>query len=213
MRIDRHVLCAIDDFQQNKLDSALMHACFATEGTAKKIFKIKGKSSYKKCLRKYYWIIEPMIGGGINLEETKWNNVKIDDGYGTKITNPDLADIIYHIFRCNNAHGEEVPPMYSLCPSGDGYSTWFLSEDQILMPDRIIWALLAVSVFSKANMNVSSDGDYYLSWGSESLGLGIHKFVIKEWWGREDDFCAFITPHNKTRVKLDKLERLQEASK
>lgn len=119
MKLERHVLSAIDDFENGKLDAALMHACFAIDGTAKKLFKTQGRASYKKCIRKYYWIIEPMIGGCVNLEETKWNNVAIEDGYGKTIADADLADIIYHVFRCKNAHGEAVPANYALLPSGD----------------------------------------------------------------------------------------------
>ncbi len=75
------------------------------------------------------------------------------------------------------------------------------------MPEHIIWALLAISVFSKANRGIRTDGDYYLSWGSETLGIGIHKFIIKDWWGREEDFRLFLSRQNPNpnRVKLENL--------
>lgn len=206
MRLEQHVLHAIDDFDQGKKDSALMHACFAIDGTARKIFPKNGvgRQGYKNCIRKYWWLVEPFIGSGLNLEETKWTHITLDDGHGKKIIDPDLADIIYHVFRCSHAHAEEVPLRYELLPVSDGYSTWAVGIDDgsLQMPERIIWALLAISVFSGVNSDIKTDGDYYLTWGSESLGIGIHRFVIKEWWGREDDMRGFLSQFNHIRVKM-----------
>jgi hypothetical protein len=72
------------------------------------------------------------------------------------------------------------------------------------MPDRIIWALLGIAVFSKVNAGEKSDGTYYLS-------LGDDQFQICNWWGREDDFRPVAGRYNQTRVKLAKLDRLEKA--
>ncbi len=122
MKIEEHVFLALDAWERNETDHALMHACMAVDGTAKKIAannntannntannntannntaKISTPQKYKSCLRENYWIIEAMMGGGVNLTETKWLNLKIDNGHGKIIAEPDLADFIYHIFRCN----------------------------------------------------------------------------------------------------------------
>lgn len=63
------------------------------------------------------------------------------------------------------------------------------------MPDRVVWALLAVAVFAHVNRGEQSTGDYYLS-------LGMEQFRICDWWGREDDFRPVAERYNKTRVKL-----------
>lgn len=206
MEVEQHVQYAIDDFEAKKLESALMHACIAIEGTARKISsKPKaGRGDYKQCIRDYAWIIEPMIGGGIDQVKTIFTGLNIDDGSGKAIPSADLADVIYHIFRCNLAHSKSVPLEYRLLPSGDGWSMWSIGDGVLQMPDRIIWALLAVSVFSKANTGVVTHGNYYLTWGSEALGLGIQKFVIKDWWGREEDFKNFLSEKNPnpTRVTI-----------
>ncbi len=36
MELQDHIIYAIDDYESKKLESALMHACFAIEGTARK---------------------------------------------------------------------------------------------------------------------------------------------------------------------------------
>lgn len=44
MKIEQHVCYAIDDYQAGKLDSALMHACMAIDGTAKNLFSSGGNT-------------------------------------------------------------------------------------------------------------------------------------------------------------------------
>jgi len=209
MKLENNVLFAIDDYEMKKLDSSLMHACFAIEATARNLYSMRNVTNkeYKRCIRDYIWIIEAMIGGGLNLEETPWKNLRENfrcyKENGRPIENPDLADVIYYIFRCNNAHGKEVPINYQILPCEDGRSGWIIADGVLQMPERIIWALLAISVFSKANNNIKTSGNHYLTWGSESLGLGTKKFIIKDWWGREDDFKDFISKQNIIRVKLE----------
>ena len=179
-----------------------MHACIAIDGTAKKFSQKYSKQSYKNYLRQYWWLIERFIGGGLDLQNTKWNHITLDNGHGKIITDSDLADIIYHIFRCRNAHGEEIPLEYELLPVSDGYSEWIigLQDQRLHMPERIIWALLAVVVFSKANSDIKTDGEYCLTWGSEQLG--IKEFIIKDWWGKEDQVKEFFQPYEQIRVKI-----------
>ncbi len=51
------------------------------------------------------------------------------------------------------------------------------------MPETIIWSLLAVVIFSNANANIKTEGDYFLSWGSKTIGY--KKFLVKNSWGKE----------------------------
>ena len=203
MKLSEEVLYAIDDVAARKFDAALLHACITIDATAKRLYPCERKVGvrYTACLRDYYWIIEPMIGAGLNLVESRFSNVQLG-----KNRSPDLADIIYEIFRCSHTHGDEVPACFSTVPTvGPFGSNWLLARGELHMPDRIIWALLAIAVFSKANAGERSHGTYYLS-------LGNDQFPICDWWGREDDFRPVADQYNQTRVKLDKLEQFQEAS-
>jgi hypothetical protein len=200
MKLSQHVLCAIDDAGAKKFDPALLHACIAIDATSKRLYPSERRVGrrYVECLRVYYWIIEPMMGAGLNLVETRFSNIKLRN-----TASPDLAEIIYEIFRCSHGHGDEVPPNFCVLPSRGGFgSEWGLGRDELHMPDRVVWALLAVSVFSKANRGEKTTGSYYLSLGDE-------QFLISEWWGREDEFRPIAARYNQTRVKLDKLERLE----
>ncbi len=210
MKLEDHVIRAIDLFQENKKEEALLHACIAIDSTSQKLFQKSksGRKEYKRCIRNYWWLIERFIGDGLNLEETRWTNLSIEDGNGSVIQDPDLADVIYHIFRCNHVHGKDVPQNFSLLPTEDGRYSWVIERGKssaVKMPESIVWALLAVIVFSKANSGVKSNGDYYLTWGSKTLGIGPEKFIIKDWWGREEDVRLLLSKYKQIRVKLDGL--------
>ncbi|MDE2347512.1 MAG: hypothetical protein KGL92_03320 [Gammaproteobacteria bacterium] len=199
MKLADQVLYAIEDATAGRFDSALLHSCTAIDATSRRLSPGENRVGvrYVRCLRQYYWIIEPMIGAGLNLIETKFTNIRLRNSAA-----PDLAEVIYEILRCSHAHGDEVPPQYSIIPSPDpGYTRWELKKDELHMPGRIIWALLGVAVFSKANASETSVGTHYLS-------LGANQFPISDWWGREDDFRPFAEKSNQTRVKVEGLERL-----
>jgi hypothetical protein len=96
MKVTQHVLYAIDDAEAGKFDSALMHACFSIDATAKRLPnapKLVG-DRYKACLRQYYWLLEPMVGAGFNLVDSRFANVQLK-----KNISPDFADLIYEILR------------------------------------------------------------------------------------------------------------------
>lgn len=204
MKLVRHVTCAIDDGTHGKLDSALLHACIAIDATAKRLAPNERRVGvrYVECLRNYYWLIEPMIGGGLNLAETRFSNIQLKN----TIT-PDLAEVVYEIFRCSHAHGDEVPSEFSVIPShGNFYSEWELARGELHMPDRVVWALLSVAVLSRVNAAENSEGTYYLSLGDE-------QFPIKDWWGQEEAFRTVVETCNRTRIRIDGLERIEKSIK
>src|SRR6267142_1238304 len=104
MKLSRQVICAFDDALQGKFESALLHACIAIDATSKRLYPNEKRVGvrYIQCLRDYYWIIEPMIGVGLNLVDMRFSNVPFRNN-----PTPDLAEIIYTVFRCSHAHGEE----------------------------------------------------------------------------------------------------------
>lgn len=137
------------------------------------------------------------MGAGLNLAETRFTNVRV-----RSTASPDFADVIYEIFRCGHAHGDEIPSAFSVLPSMGGfYSEWQFGHGELHMPDRVIWALLSVVVLAEVNRNETTTGTYYLSLGNE-------RFPVREWWGRENDFRSVASRYNKVRVKLDGLEHL-----
>ena len=196
MKLPDQVRCAIEDTEAGKFEAALLHACTGIDATSRRLFpneKLVGVR-YKDCLRHYYWLLEPMVGSGINLEETRFTNIKLKG-----VTSPDFADVVYEVFRCHHAHGDEVPPEFEVVPTVGGWgSRWVLAEGRLHMPDRVVWALLALAVLSRVNAGERSDGEYYMSLGDE-------RFIIAQWWGREADFRPIAERYNTVRVKLEGL--------
>jgi hypothetical protein len=196
MKLSEQVLCAIDDAEEaGKFNAALLHACISIDTTSKRLYPSEKRVGvrYVNCLRRYCWLLEPMIDAGLNLVDTRFSNIKL-----RKTASPDFAEIIYEVFRCCHAHGDEVAPTFSVTISkGPFLSHWTLTEGELHMPDRVVWASLAVAVFAEVNRGEKSTGNY--------LSLGTEQFRICDWWGREDDFRPVAERYNKTRVKLDGL--------
>jgi hypothetical protein len=206
MKLTDQIRCIFDDAAAGKPEAALLHACTSIDATAKRLYPANGsgvRARFVRCIREYYWLIEPMMGVGFNLEETIFSNLTIPNLKKP----PDFADVIYAIHRNSHAHGDEVHPSYELIKTTGPYgSQWEIGADHLRIPDRVIWALASVTVFCRVNFRHRGWGENrYLTWGEE-------KFVIVDWWGREADLKPVAVGWNTTRVKMEKLERLKEAN-
>ncbi len=195
MKTSDHIRCSIDDFESgDKFESSLLHACNAIDGTARKLFineKKSNKERFIDCLKKYYWLIEPMALSCIDLDRTKWTMVKLKNN-----NSPSFAEIIYEVFRCNQAHGEEHPKNYSLLKCvGTGATQIGIADGEINFPDNLVFALLSVAILSKVNVDQKIQDGYYFSLGEE-------KFMMNDWWGREDDFRIIAAKYSKPKIEI-----------
>jgi hypothetical protein len=196
MKVGKSVQKTIDEFEDRDLESCMLHACNAIDGTARKISSANAgsKARYVSFLRDHYWLLEPMVTPGVNLVETRFTNVPL-----SKQPEPDFAEIVYAVFRCSHGHGAELPTGYELLPSvGTRISRLVLADGVLQLPDRLPFGLIAAAVLNPANHDQAVPDDYFLTLGDE-------KFIINEWWGRADDFRPIAKRYNKVRVKLDKL--------
>jgi hypothetical protein len=73
MKVSDSVRKAIDDWQEHDLDSAMLHACNAVDGTARKIYpKLGNKDRFTQFVRDNFAIIGPMGAPGIDLVQTRF---------------------------------------------------------------------------------------------------------------------------------------------
>ena len=204
MKLLDHVLCVFEDVGRGRSDLALLHSCTAIDATARALYpsEISNSKRFKRCIREYYWLIEPMIGVGVNLVDTKFTNVTAIRGN----KQPDFADLVYHLFRCKHAHGEDVPIEYSFVISPDPFhSFWEFGANSVQMPDKVIWALIAVAVFSRVNYRCrGKGGNYRVSWGDEI-------FPIADWWGKEPEIREHAIRWNTQRTEFRDLCNLNAA--
>lgn len=127
-------------------DAAFLYALIAVDGTSKKLYsEITGnRSRYVKFLRTYYWVLEPMMGVGLNLKDTRFDNLSFDNR--PKGSPPDFAEVVYEKHRCTRVHGDDVPFGLELIPGMPGDCSWEVGRDHLRMPTSMIWALTAAVV-------------------------------------------------------------------
>ena len=113
MNVGDSVRKSIDDWESGEHDSAMLHACNAIDGTARKVYHALGSNArFTRLLRDNYAILGPMGMPGIDLVETRFPAaVERPKAPGGR---PDLADVIYGIHRCSHGHGEELPGAFEL---------------------------------------------------------------------------------------------------
>jgi hypothetical protein len=200
MEVCKSVTLAIDSFERSEFDSAMLHACNAIDGTAKKAFTNinSGNERFTKLLRDNYLTLGVMGMPGINLVDTRFPVVvpkpKAPGG------SPDLADVVYGIHRCTHSHGEALPNGFELLPNSSGSSEVtqaIVQSGRIHLSDRIIFGLLGVAVFAPENSQQTIAAQYFLTLGAE------HKFIINDWWGRRCDFEAIASQLTLPSVTLD----------
>jgi hypothetical protein len=199
MNVGESVRKAIDDWEHGELEAAMLHACNAVDGTAKKVYPLLGSNErFTRLLRENYGILGPMGAPGINLVETRFPvSVPKPKAPGGK---PDLADIIYGIHRCSHGHGDELPDGFGLIPDAAGpnrLTHMEVERGKVRLSDRTIFGLIAVAVFSPANKDQSVPDGYHLTFGDTG------KLLINDWWGRASDFPAIAAKDPLPNVKLD----------
>lgn len=194
MKISDSVRKSIIDWEQHELDSAMLHACNAVDGTASKIYPSLGSNArFTKLLRENYSILGPMGVPGINLTETRFP-LELPYAKATQ-GKPDIADVIYGIHRCSHGHGEELPSGFELLEDAAGptrITRMEIEKGKVRLSDRIIFGLLAVVVFSPANKNLAVpelDG-FFLTFGNS------RKLMINDWWGQSEKFILDIIPND-----------------
>lgn len=198
MKVGDSVAHAIEDWELGRFESAMLHACNAVDGTARKMFPELGSNlRFTKLLRESYAILGPMGMPGINLEATRFPvRVKHPKAPGGQ---PDLADVIYGIHRCSHGHGDELPEGFELIPEAagpPGLTSVLIERGKIRLSDRIIFGLLAVAVLAGVNTNQAVSDGYFLSFGGTQL-------PINEWWGRADDFADLTAAVSMPSVTLN----------
>jgi hypothetical protein len=200
MDIGNSVRKAIDDWEDGELDAAMLHACNAVDGTAAKVDPTEKRSNvrFTRLLRENYSILGPMGAPGLNLEVARFPvRVEHPKAPGGQ---PDIADVIYGIHRCNHGHGIALPDGFDLFADAAGtprYTRMEVKEGRVRLSDRIIFGLLGVAVLSPANADQVVPDSYYLTFGSDIL------LPINEWWGRAADFPSIVDQDPIPLVTLD----------
>jgi hypothetical protein len=198
---------ALINCDNQEWESAMLHACNAVDGTARKRYPTEQNAArFKKTLRDSLDILRAFGLSGIDLENTRFPVLVETRPRGQR---PDIADVVYGIHRCTHGHGDELPDGFELTPyeGPDGPTTWTLKETEtgnpqhptaivVQLPTEIIFGLLAIAVFAPENKDqvVPNDGYYLVCLGQ--------RFVINESWGSQDGLRASIADPLSRRPQL-----------
>jgi hypothetical protein len=73
MKVGDSVRKAIDDWEDGESEAAMLHACNAVDGTARKVYpQLGNKERFTRLLRDHYSVLGPMGAPGIDLEDTRF---------------------------------------------------------------------------------------------------------------------------------------------
>lgn len=199
MKISDSIRLSIDDWERGEFEAAILHACNAVDGTARKLFpKLGSNERFTHFLRENFNIFGPMGVPGINLNETRFPvSVKRPKASGGK---PDVADVIYGIHRCCHGHGDEMPDGFELIPDAAGprrITRLEIENGKVRFSDRIIFGLISVAVLDTVNVGQKVPNGYHLVFGNSG------PLYINEWWGKKAEFQALIDEEPIPLVKLD----------
>ena len=167
----RNIERAIKAFGQKDFYAGLNFATLVIEKTAKRFY---GKESvvrkeYIQFIREYYWVLAPFMG--MNEEDiyAYYPNIRLTDDKNRSIGGcfgPDLAEIIYYVFRCCIHHGEELPKNILFNDKTNDVNMAIISLDSngiLVLPSNIVIGLIAICMTCSANKNLQEQTDYFLT--------------------------------------------------
>jgi hypothetical protein len=196
MRIAEHIKYSIDACGSHELDKAMLFVCLAVDGTAKKMYPHIKKvgERFRKFIVESLDIIE-LMHGGVNLRETVFPFKDDKGNIGLK-----FEEIIYEKFRCNLAHGDELPDGYAVTVKvAEGVQEFFIDieKQSMTLPESAIYALGLSCVLANVNRDqkIGSNSYYYRD--------PINHYVIDRWWGKVDCAREIMDFENQIRVKMD----------
>lgn len=196
MKVADHIKHSLDALNKQDLDLAMLHACLAVDGTAKKTYPHIRQVGvrFRKFIDENMDIVELMFGG-LNLVETvfPFKDSKGNLGIG-------FADIVYEKFRCSYAHGDELPDGFAVTVQiADGHQKFSIDikNQSMTLPQSAIAGLGLICVLAPVNADQKIGSATYRYWDR------VNAYVVDECWGKVDAIRAIMDFQTPIRVKFD----------
>jgi hypothetical protein len=195
MKISDHIRSSLDSTDRRELDQAMLFACAAIDGTAKKTYPDIDQvgKRFKKFITDNIDIVELMFGG-FNLQDTVFPFPNNRGQVGIKI-----EDIIYEKFRCSLAHGDELPEGYGITikvEEGIQQGLIDFGNSSMTLPESVIYALGLPCVLAPVNVDQKVGDNRY------HYRDPINHYVIDRWWGKVDCAREIMDFESLVRVKM-----------
>jgi hypothetical protein len=196
MKISDHIKHSLDACDRKELDQAVLFACLAVDGTSKKMYPDIPKvgERFRKFINENLDIIELMFGG-LNLTETVFPFKDAKGKIGIR-----FADIVYEKFRCNLAHGEELPDGFGVSVQiMEGHQQFLvdIQKQSMTVPQSAIYALGLACVLAPTNDDQKIGSNLYHYRDS------INIYVVDRWWGKAECARKIMDFEAQIRVKMD----------
>ncbi len=195
MKIADHIKYSLDACDSGDLEKAMLFACLAVDGTAKRMFphiEWVGQR-FRQFVVEHLDIIE-LMHGGVNLKETVFPFKDNKGNVGIK-----FEDIVYEKFRCNLAHGNELPDGYGVTvkvASGVQRFKIEINGQSMTLPESAIYALGLPCVLAPVNVDQKIGSNLYHYRDS------INHYVVDRWWGKAECARQIMDFENQVRVKM-----------
>lgn len=194
--IGERIKYAIDHMDRGEFHAALEHACNAVDVTSQKYYnQNSSRRIYKDLIKEYNWLIEFMAMGGINLDDTLFENFPITEGMNNRpIISPTFADLMYHVVRCQLVHSDALVEGFAFHDS----NIVRLADRHITFPVKVIHGLLSIAIFCPVNKKEETAPGYW-------VGFYKNRLVINDFWGNEEIARHLANRYPMPRVTLENL--------
>ena len=194
--IGERVKYTIDHMGRGEIYAALEHACNAVDVSSQRYYSKSSSSRgiFKNFIKEYHWLIEFMSLGGINLDETIFENFPIIEDQRKPITKPYFFDLMYHVVRCGLVHSDTLHKGFSFHTE----NSVLLADKQITFPSSIVWGLLATVIFCPCNSNEMTAANYW-------IGFHANRLVVNDFWGNEQIARHLASRYPMPRITMKNL--------
>jgi len=189
--IGERVKFALDHYERGEFLAALEHACNAVDVTSQKYYgaPTSQRSLYKKIVKEYHWLIESMALGGINLDDTIFENFPIREGVKKAILKPTFGDLMYHVVRCSLVHSDTLTKGFSF--TDDNHFEF--GKNHLVLPNKVTLGMIAIAIFCPANVGEKVQRNYW-------IGMFGNQLIVEDFWGKEEVARHIATKNAGPRI-------------
>lgn len=191
--LGERVKFALDHYGRGEYLLALEHACNAVDVTSQKYYGASKsqRSLFKDIVKEYHWLLEAMALGGVNLDETIFENFPITEGLKSPILKPTFGDLMYHVVRCSLVHSDRLTSGFSF-QEGNHF---ILGKNHLTLPTLTALGMIAIVIFCPVNAQESIDRNYW-------IGMFGNQMIVNDFWGKEDVARHIASKNAGPRVTL-----------
>jgi hypothetical protein len=194
VRIGKSVRLALEALREDDLETGMLHACNAFDGTAKRVYPHAGVARrFTDLFQDRARTLEPFAIPWLDLRGTR---IAVRFKPESQPKPRDFAEMIYTMHRCHHGHGEEVPFNWQMVKvDGDKRGSFMLrTAESVLIPSTFIEALCAVAIFEPANkdervgvpLNITAE---FVEWAKQDVYMCL--FAVDKFWGRQELFDGY----------------------